>query len=293
MKLASFEAGGEIRIGIVVGKGLIDLAKAAPDLNSGVSRNMTGLIAAWPAIADRVRKIAEDMKPHYRIGDVHLMAPVPRPQKILAIGLNYADHVAETGREPPKEQVWFPKLLNAINGPYDPIQLPIASRQVDYEAELVFIVGKRCKHVSRKDAPGAVFGYCAGNDVSVRDWQFRTPQYTLGKSFDTHAPFGPWIVTADEIGDPHRLGIRSLVNGELRQNSNTRHLIFNVYDQIALISQALTLEPGDVIFTGTPGGVGVAMTPPNFLKAGDTVRVEIARIGALEGLVVPEQRGAD
>lgn len=293
MKLASFEASGEVRIGIVVGKGLVDLAKVAPDLDSGVSRNMTGLIAAWPAIADRVRKIAEDVKPHHQIGDVHLMAPVPRPQKILAIGLNYADHVAETGREPPKEQVWFPKLLNAINGPYDPIQLPIASEKVDYEAELVFIVGKRCKHVSREDAHGVVFGYCAGNDVSVRDWQFRTPQYTLGKSFDTHAPFGPWIVTADEIGDPHTLGIRSLVNGELRQNSNTKHLIFNVYDQIALISQALTLEPGDVIFTGTPGGVGVAMTPPKFLKAGDMVRVEIDRIGALEGRIVPEQRGAD
>ncbi len=159
---------------------------------------------------------------------------------------------------------------------------------MDYEAELVFVIGKRCRHVSAADAPGVVFGYCAGNDVSVRDWQFRTPQYMLGKSFDTHAPFGPWIVTADEIGDPHTLGIRSFVNGELRQNSNTKHLIFKVWDQIALVSQAMTLEPGDIVFTGTPGGVGVAMTPPSFLKIGDRVRVEIDRIGAIEATIVPE-----
>ena len=264
--------------------GLIDLAQAAPEL----PRDMIGLIAAWPQIGTRVRELARSVAPSMTLADVHLLAPVPRPSKILAIGLNYADHVAETGREPPKDQVWFPKLVNAVNGPYDPIQLPKASSQVDYEAELVFVIGKRCRHVSKEEAADVVFGYCAGNDVSVRDWQFRTPQFTLGKSFDTHAPFGPWIVTADEIGDPHTLGIRALVNGEKRQDSNTRHLIFNVFDQIAYISQAMTLEPGDVIFTGTPGGVGVAMTPPAFLKSGDIVRVEIDRIGALEASVAPE-----
>lgn len=284
MKLASFETGGDAHVGIVAGDALIDLALVAPDL----PRDMVGVIVAWDEIGQRVRHLGTDSKPHHKLGDVHLLAPVSRPQKILAIGLNYADHIAETGREPPKEQVWFPKLISAINGPYDPIQLPKVSSQVDYEAELVFVIGKRCKHVKKEDASGVIFGYCAGNDVSVRDWQFRTPQYTLGKSFDTHAPFGPWIVTADEIGDPHTLGIRSLINGEIRQDSNTKHLIFNVYEQIALISQAMTLEPGDVIFTGTPGGVGMAMSPPAFLKAGDTVRVEIDRIGALEAVMVPE-----
>lgn len=283
MKLASFEIGGEVRIGIVSGEGVIDLSVAAPDL----PRDMTALIAAWPTAGQELRALA-GAAPHHRLAALHLLAPVPHPGKIIAIGLNYADHIAETGREPPKEQVWFPKMGNAVNGPYDPIQKPKASDSVDYEAELVFIIGKRCRHVATADAPGVVFGYCAGNDVSVRDWQFRTPQYMLGKSFDTHAPFGPWIVTADEIGDPHTLGIRSFVNGELRQNSNTKHLIFKVWDQIALVSQAMTLEPGDVVFTGTPGGVGVAMTPPSFLKAGDTVRVEIDRIGALEARIVPE-----
>jgi 2-keto-4-pentenoate hydratase/2-oxohepta-3-ene-1,7-dioic acid hydratase in catechol pathway len=284
MKLASFETGGETHVGIVCDGGLIDLSHAAPDLPG----DMIGIIAAWPKIAGRVQKIAQTEKPNCKIDEVHLLAPVPHPQKIMAIGLNYADHVAETGREPPKEQIWFPKLVNAVNGPYDPIQLPKASSQIDYECELVAIIGKGGRHISKENAPAAVFGYCAGNDVSVRDWQFKTPQYMLGKSFDTHAPFGPWIVTADEIGDPHTLGIRTRVNGELRQNSNTKHLIFNVFDQIAHVSQAVTLAPGDVIFTGTPGGVGVAMSPPQFLKAGDSVRVEIDRIGALEAKMVPE-----
>jgi len=177
---------------------------------------------------------------------------------------------------------------NAVNGPFDPIEIPTASNDVDYEAELVFVVGRRCRHVAKADAAACVFGYCAGNDVSVRDWQYASPQWILGKSFDTHAPFGPFLVTADEVGDPHTLGIRCLVNGQTRQSSNTRELVFNVYDQIAHLSEAMTLEPGDVIFTGTPGGVGVAMKPPGFLRAGDTVRVEIDRIGALEARVVAE-----
>jgi 2-keto-4-pentenoate hydratase/2-oxohepta-3-ene-1,7-dioic acid hydratase in catechol pathway len=142
--------------------------------------------------------------------------------------------------------------------------------------------------VAKEDAASVVFGYAAGNDVSVRDWQFHTPQWILGKSFDTHAPFGPWIVTSDEVGDPHALGIRCFVNGERRQNSNTENLVFNVYDQIALLTQAVTLEPGDAIFTGTPGGVGFAAKPPSFLKAGDIVRVEIDRIGAIEARMVAE-----
>jgi len=228
------------------------------------------------------------MTPHFALKQVRLKAPVPHPQKILAIGLNYADHIAESGVPKPDRQIWFSKLPNAVNGPYDPIQIPKASTSVDYEAEFVVIIGKRCRHVAKEDAAGVIFGYCAGNDVSVRDWQFHTTQWILGKSFDTHAPFGPWIVTPDEAGDPHALGIRCLVNGALRQNSNTCNLVFNVFDQIALLSEAMTLEPGDVIFTGTPGGVGFAAKPPAFLKAGDVVRVEIDRIGALEAGLVPE-----
>jgi 2-keto-4-pentenoate hydratase/2-oxohepta-3-ene-1,7-dioic acid hydratase in catechol pathway len=283
MKLATFEESGSARTGLVVENGVIDLAKADP----AIPQDMLTLIREWPALESRVRAL-DGMTPHFALKQVRLKAPVPHPQKILAIGLNYADHIAESGVPKPDRQIWFSKLPNAVNGPYDPIQIPKASTSVDYEAEFVVIIGKRCRHVAKEDAAGVIFGYCAGNDVSVRDWQFHTTQWILGKSFDTHAPFGPWIVTPDEAGDPHALGIRCLVNGALRQNSNTCNLVFNVFDQIALLSEAMTLEPGDVIFTGTPGGGGFAAKPPTFLKAGDVVRVEIDRIGALEAGLVPE-----
>jgi 2-keto-4-pentenoate hydratase/2-oxohepta-3-ene-1,7-dioic acid hydratase in catechol pathway len=213
---------------------------------------------------------------------------VQRPGKVFAIGLNYADHIAESGQPTPTEQVWFTKAVTSINAPFESVQLPNVSMLLDYEAELVAVIGKRCKHVPKEKAHEVIFGYCVGNDVTVRDWQFKTPQWVLGKSFDTHAPIGPWIVTPDEIGDPHTLGIRAFVNGEKRQDSNTKHLVFNIYDQIAHISKAMTLEPGDTIFTGTPGGVGVAMKPPQFLKAGDVTRIEIDKIGAIEATVVAE-----
>ncbi|HTT98002.1 MAG TPA: fumarylacetoacetate hydrolase family protein, partial [Rhizomicrobium sp.] len=194
MKLATFETDGRERVGLVAGDAIIDLAQAAPRL----SEDMIALIEAWPSVEAELRRI-ESVKPHFKIADVRLKAPVPRPQKILAIGLNYADHIAESGQKTPERQIWFSKLPNAVNGPYDPIQMPKASSAIDYEAEFVAIIGKRCRHVSKADAPGVIFGYAAGNDVSVRDWQFHTPQWILGKSFDTHAPFGPWIVTPDEI----------------------------------------------------------------------------------------------
>jgi len=285
MKLASFDVGGEVRVGIVAGDRLIDLSQAAPALPVDMAR----LIAAWDQIEHDVRRIAEDGKTHFALKDVHFLAPVPRPQKILAIGLNYADHVAETGRTLPDRQVWFSKLPSAVNGPFDAIQRPKVSADVDYEAEMVAIIGKRCRHVAREDAASVVFGYCCGNDVSVRDWQRHTPQWILGKSFDSHAPMGPWVTTADEVGDPHALGIRCFVNGEKRQDSNTRHLIFSVPDQIALLTQAITLLPGDCIFTGTPSGVGMAMNPPRYLKPGDVVRVEIDKLGALEAGVEAER----
>ncbi|MGD0193129.1 MAG: fumarylacetoacetate hydrolase family protein [Rhizomicrobium sp.] len=283
MKLVTFDRAGRSSTGAVIGERLIDLGAA------GLPDSMKALIAAWPTMADKVRALIAAGKTDLDLKAVHLKAPVPDPQKILAIGLNYADHIEETGRQKPDRQVWFAKLPNAVNGPFDPIQIPKASSMIDYEAELVVVIGKRCRHVSREEAPGAIFGFTAGNDVSVRDWQNHTPQWILGKSFDSHAPSGPWIVTADEIGDPQTLAISCRVNGEVRQNSNTKHLIFSVADQIAHLSQAMTLLPGDMIYTGTPGGVGMAMKPPSFLKAGDVVRVEIEKIGALEATMAPEE----
>jgi ureidoglycolate lyase len=283
MKLMTFEVESGLRTGAVVGDGIVDLTAA------GLPARMIDLIADWPRLEAKARAAADTTKPQFKLSQVHLHAPVPDPQKILAIGLNYADHIAESGQAKPDKQIWFSKLPNAVNGPYDPIELPKASSAIDYEAELVVVIGKRCRHVSKADAVSVVFGYAAGNDVSVRDWQFHTAQWVVGKSFDTHAPIGPWIVTSDEIGDPHALGIRALVNGEMRQNSNTSNLVFNVFDQIAYLSQAMTLMPGDMIFTGTPGGVGMAMKPPSFLKAGDVVRIEIDKIGALEATMRPEK----
>ncbi|HEY4124128.1 MAG TPA: fumarylacetoacetate hydrolase family protein, partial [Rhizomicrobium sp.] len=206
----------------------------------------------------------------------------------LAIGLNYADHIREMGRDMPTKQVWFCKHTTAVNAPFDPIEIPKVSSQVDYEVELVAIIGRGGRHISREDAPNSIFGYCVGNDVSVRDWQNFTPQWMLGKSFDTHAPFGPWITTADEAGNPHELNVNCYLNGERRQNSNTSNFVFNLWDQIAYLSQVMTLEPGDLIFTGTPGGVGMAMSPPGYMKAGDKVRCEIEKLGMIEADCVAE-----
>jgi 2-keto-4-pentenoate hydratase/2-oxohepta-3-ene-1,7-dioic acid hydratase in catechol pathway len=191
--------------------------------------------------------------------------------------------------EKPKTQVWFNKQHNCINAPYGDINLPAVSDKLDYEAELCLVIGKRCKHVPKDRAHEVIAGYFCGNDVSVRDWQLRAQTFQIGKSFDTHGPIGPYLVTPDEVGDPHALDIRALVNGDVRQESNTRHLIFDCFDAIEHLSQAFTLDPGDVLFMGTPAGVGVAMKPPQFLKEGDLVRVEIDKLGYIENRVVPEQ----
>lgn len=282
MRLASFEAAGRRGIGVVVDSGLLPL--------DGVAPSMIDLVADWDALSERVRGAAASDGDTLPLGSVRLLAPIARPGKILAIGLNYKDHIAESGLPTPEHQLWFCKHATAVNDPHDPIQIPkVAQTTVDYEAELVAVIGRRGRHIRKEDAADHVFGYCCGNDVSVREWQRHTPQWMLGKSFDTHAPFGPWIVTADEIGDPHALGIQARVNGEVRQRSNTRHLLFDVFDQIAHLSKAMTLEPGDLIFTGTPGGVGAAMKPPQFLQPGDLITVEIDRIGAIEARMIPEE----
>jgi len=277
MKLATFDAGNGPRLGVVGDGGIVDLATVNPRLPT----TMIALIAAWDAVKGDVAEAAK-VPPHHKLSDVTLLAPVPRPGKAMAIGLNYADHIAESGQETPKNQIWFAKVPTSINAPNADIEIPSTTHFVDYEAEMVAIIGKGGRNISKADAPAAVFGYCCGNDVTARDWQFKSPQWSVGKSFDTHGPIGPWIVTADEVGDPHDLGIRGFVNGEKRQDSNTKNLVFNVFDQLAELSQAMTLEPGDVIFTGTPGGVGAAMKPPVKLNDGDVVRVEIDKLGAIE-----------
>jgi 2-keto-4-pentenoate hydratase/2-oxohepta-3-ene-1,7-dioic acid hydratase in catechol pathway len=282
MKLAMFVAGGKTQPGIVRG----DLVTPLSALMPAAPADLITLIRDWDTLRSAIdlTKTAEGLP----LADVTLLAPVQRPGKVLAIGLNYADHIAETGNKTPENQLWFAKASTSIHAPYAPIEVPKVSTQVDYEVELVAVIGKPGRHISVEDAPNHVFGYCVGNDVSVRDWQRQTPQWVLGKSFDTHGPIGPWITTADEVGEPHRLDITCTVNGEVRQSSNTKNLVFNVWAQIAHLSKVMTLEPGDIIFTGTPGGVGLARKPPVFLAAGDRVVCEIAELGTLDAVMVQE-----
>ena len=278
MKLATFDAGQGPELGVVQNDRIVAIRRDAP----GLPAEMIDLIAGWPTLEAEVRRVAAAAATTLPLADVRLLKPIRRPGKIMAIGLNYADHIEESKMETPKTQVWFAKAATSANGPFDPIAVPADAPAVDYEAEMVAVIGAGGRRISKADAPAAVFGWCVGNDGTERAWQHRTPQWTIGKSFDTHAPFGPWITTADEIPDPHALDIRCWVNGELRQSSNTRHLVFNVWDQIEHLSQAMTLEPGDLIFTGTPGGIGAAMKPMQFLKAGDRVKIEIESLGAID-----------
>ncbi len=284
MKLATFTQDGATRIGVVTGDGIIDLAAAAPDL----PRDMVAFLAAGPAARDAARQASARARSRLPLAGVRLEAPVPRPPKFLAIGLNYADHVQESGMEAPAVPVFFNKQSTCVVGPADPIHLPRVSPLLDYEGELGFVIGRRCRHVPRDRAHEVIAGYMVVNDVSVRDWQLRTPTMTMGKSFDTHGPTGPWLVTGDELGDPHGLELRTWVNGELRQHSSTRQLIFDCFAQVEHLTTAFTLEPGDIVTTGTPVGVGGAMHPPRFLQAGDVVRVEVERLGSIENTVIDE-----
>ena len=284
MKLATFTHDGATRIGVVTGEQVVDLATVAP----GLPRDMVAFLAAGGAAMAAARHAESAASGRLALVDVRLRAPVLRPPKFLAIGLNYADHVKESGLEPPAVPVFFNKQTTCVAGPFDPIHLPRVSPLLDYEGELAFVIGRRCRHVPRDRAHEVIAGYLVVNDVSVRDWQLRTPTMTMGKSFDTHGPMGPWLVTPDEIGDPHALELRTWVNGELRQHSNTRHLIYDCFAQVEHLSTAFTLEPGDVVTTGTPAGVGGAMSPPRFLRAGDVVRIEIEKIGAIENRVTEE-----
>jgi 2-keto-4-pentenoate hydratase/2-oxohepta-3-ene-1,7-dioic acid hydratase in catechol pathway len=282
MKIATYSRSGEStqRVGLVRDDEVIDLS------DNGIDGDMMALLAGGidvPAI-----EAATEGKSGVPISSVVLHAPVPLPGKILAIGLNYGDHIAETGSEAPKFQMWFNKQHNCAVGPFANINLPMVSDKLDYEAELCLVIGKKCKHVPAERAHEVIAGYFCGNDVSVRDWQIRVPTFQIGKSFDTHGPMGPYLVTPDEVGDPHDLDLRCTVNGEERQSSNTKHLIFDCFEAIAHLTQAFTLDVGDVLFMGTPSGVGIAMKPRSFMKVGDKVRVEIEKLGYIENTVVAE-----
>jgi 2-keto-4-pentenoate hydratase/2-oxohepta-3-ene-1,7-dioic acid hydratase in catechol pathway len=284
MKLVTFTHEGRTRVGAVQEDRIVDLSAAAPDL----PREMTALLAAGSEALELARRAAAGTGGRLPLSEARLEAPVPAPPEFLGIGLNYADHIEETGMPRPEFPLVFNKQTSCVNGPYDPIHAPRASRAVDYEGELGFVIGRPARHVPRERAAEVIAGYLVVNDVSVRDWQRKSQTMTLGKSWDTHGPIGPYLTTADEISDPHSLELRTWVNGELRQHSNTKNLVFDCFSLIETLSTVFTLQPGTIVSTGTPGGVGVAMQPRKFLVDGDVVRVEIEGLGWIENRVVPE-----
>ncbi len=285
MKLLSLLRDGRSAVGVLTDEDtVVDLSVAAPELPGGMCRFLAG---GEPAL-DAARHALDSGRGRVALAEQTLLAPVPRPRKFFGIGLNYADHAAETGRDVPAFPTVFNKQVTSVNRPGGAIHIPRASSAVDYEGELAFVVGRRCRGVAAEDAAAVIAGYTIVNDVSVRDWQRRTPTMILGKGWDTHGPMGPFLVTADEIREPGALGIRTWVNGELRQDSNTRELVFDCPKLVETISTMCTLEPGDVVTTGTPSGVGMAFDPPKFLAPGDVVRIEIDGLGLLENPVIAE-----
>lgn len=279
MNLLRFTEGGRTRIGKLVGDNVIDLSGVA-----GVGASMRQLLVDLPALRGALEATVE---PSYRAAEVKLEAPIDDPQKYLAIGLNYKAHAEEAraaGVPIPSSQLWFNKQVSCVTGPYDPIEYPGVVEKLDYEIELGVIIGKRCRHVTAADARSVIAGYFVTNDVSARDWQSRSPTFTLGKSFDTHGPIGPWIVTDDEIADPHALEMVLTVNGEERQRKSTGDMIYNIYEQIEYLTTVMTLEPGDILATGTPEGIGMATG--KLLKVGDVVRAEISGLGHIENRVI-------
>jgi len=285
MRFVSFLLDGGQRIGAETVRGIVDFGIAAPAL----PRTLRELLAAGDAALKTARAVVaralDDGVGIVGHDRARVLAPLPRPGKIFGIGLNYRDHAEETGNKIPEVPMVFSKAVTAVIGAGVAIEIPPVSTSIDYEGELAVVIGKRAKRVARSNALAYVAGYTIMNDVTARDYQQRSG-HCMGKSFDTFAPMGPVLVTLDELADPHGLDLRTLVSGAEMQHSNTRQLIFDVPALIEFISAGVTLEPGDVITTGTPAGVGVRRQPPRFLKPGDTVRIEIAGIGALENPVV-------
>ncbi|MGA7908242.1 MAG: fumarylacetoacetate hydrolase family protein [Candidatus Sulfotelmatobacter sp.] len=283
MRLVTFQpGGGTAQIGVLVGDQVVSIDEASfHDMTSFLSAGSSALAAA-----QRIDRGESRPETAYRLSDVVLLAPVTRPGKIIPVGLNYRDHAIETKQEIPTTPVIFAKFPSSINGPDAPVVLPGDDPQPDYEAELAVVIGRRSKAVAEAEALNCVAGYMPLNDVSARRWQFADKQWVRGKSCDTFCPTGPWLTTPDAVPDPHALAIRMKVNGQVVQNSNTSNFIFRIPTLIAFISAAITLEPGDIIATGTPDGVGVFRKPPVFLKSGDVMEVEIEGLGVLRNHIV-------
>lgn len=275
--------------GVVVNEAVVPFADIAPDLPATLEALLDGGADALAELRGRLPQTSGGVP----LEQVRLLAPIRHPRKFLGIGLNYSSHLEEflaKGNASPDltHQIWFNKQTSCIAGPFEPIHRPRVSRQLDFEGELGVVIGTRCRHVAAADAHRMIAGYMVVNDVSVRDWQKRTPTATLGKSFDTHGPTGPWITTADEIADPGKLDIVTSVDGRTVQRGNTAEMIHSIGAMIEYLTMVMTLEPGDILATGTPSGVGMGRTPPEWLTPGQSVRVEIQGLGHIENRVVEE-----
>lgn len=280
MRLVRFQYQSKVGIGMLADS-VITPAWLDPTLPHTLAELFVEQATAYP----RLRSLQGQSD--IPLTDVQLLAPIPDPQKFIGVGLNYKDHIAETGLDTPSFPTFFNKQSSCIVGPGAAIHRPKVSEKLDYEGELALVIGKRCRHVPYAQAQSVIAGYTIVNDVSVRDWQIKSPTWTLGKSFDTHGPMGPCIVTADQL-DPHNLELKTWVNDELRQHSNTRHLLFDCYALVEALSTVCTLMPGDVIATGTCAGVGVKMKPRGYIRPGDLVRIEIENLGVLDNPVIQE-----
>jgi 2-keto-4-pentenoate hydratase/2-oxohepta-3-ene-1,7-dioic acid hydratase in catechol pathway len=287
LKIATFTHQGRQAVGRVTGNTIADLSAFLPE----GQRDVLDVLRAGRPLIDRLASAPVREQDYLPLSQVRLEAPILRPSKFLAIGMNYQDHLDEVvarGGKAPESQLWFNKQVSCITGPFDVIHRPKLSDRLDYEGELGVVIGTRCRHVPAARALDMVAGYMVMNDVTARDWQRKSPTWTLGKSFDTHGPCGPWITTRDEVADPQALSLRLWVNGELRQQLRTDRMIYSIAEQIAYLSSVMTLEPGDLLATRTGVGAGWGMDPPRFLRAGDVVRVEIDGLGHIENTVVEE-----
>lgn len=281
MKLITFIYNDKQQIGAINGEYVATCGDNCVD-------NLIDFFTAGASIRQQLEDNMVTGKHYISLSDIRLKAPIPKPPKFFGVALNYTDHIKETGLEYPEYPTFFNKQSTCVIGHGEAIHRPRVSEKLDYEGELAIVIGKYCRHVPRSKARQVIAGYTICNDVSVRDWQARSHTWTLGKSFDTHGPIGPWIVTTDEITDPHCLNVKTWVNDELRQSSNTKHLIFDCEHLIEYLSTVMTLEPGDIISTGTSSGVGVKMKPRSYIRHGDIVRIEIEKIGTLENYIIDE-----
>ncbi|HCD1815536.1 TPA: fumarylacetoacetate hydrolase family protein [Klebsiella pneumoniae] len=285
MKLARFTQNGRTRIGKVIGDEIIDLSVVIGGNDS--MRHLLNHLDSWRGQLEAITH------PAFALSDVTLEAPIADPQKFLGIGMNYRKHAEEArqaGIPIPQSQLWFNKQVSCINGPFSPVVKPVATEKMDYEIELGVVIGTRCRHVKACDAASVIAGYLIVNDVSARDWLHKSPTFTLGKSFDTHGPIGPWLTTADEVRDPLDLQMALSINGERRQSSSTGDMIYDIYQQVEYLSTVMTLEPGDILATGTPSGIGAPSG--QFLQPGDVMRLEISGLGVIENPVIAEHPAA-